>query len=233
MRFSRFAVYHLPAGALGAWGAEWLGWDARHGLALPVPQGIAGLDIAALIATPRRYGFHATLKAPFRLAEGASIDDLVRRLEQIAAGHAPIDLKLGMSRDWGFLALRPVAPPPELATLESALVRDLDPFRAPLTAAEIARRRPPHLPKTAQSHLRRWGYPFVLDLFHYHLTLTGPLAGPVAGRDLDRISDVLARDLQPLISQPIPLDAVTLVGETAEGLFHRVADFPLTASSAT
>ncbi|MDF3607409.1 DUF1045 domain-containing protein [Paracoccus sp. DMF-8] len=228
MHFFRYAIYHLPDGALGRWGAEWLGWDARRGRALPHPD-IAGLDPATLTATPRRYGFHATMKAPFHLAEGVGPDDLADALQVLAGRHAPFDMALHLSQDWGFLALRPAATPPTaLAALESALVRGLDRFRAPLTARDIARRRPEALPPQARAHLGDWGYPFVLDLFHYHLTLTGAL--PAA--DLTRISAALAPQLPGLLARPMPVAAMALAGEDQDGFFHRIAEFPLTASSA-
>lgn len=243
MRFSRLAVYHLPDGELGDWGAEWLGWDARSGDAVtspdiarrgstgspdPEPE-TTGLDVAALTAIPRRYGFHATLKAPFRLVEGCVMDDVALALDRIAARHAPLRIPLHLSHDWGFLALRPIAPPPALGQLEAALVCDLDRFRAPLSAAEIARRRPELLPAAARTHLHDWGYPFVLDLFHYHLTLTGPLERA----ERERAADALAPQLAPLLAQPALLGALALMGEDAEGRFHRISEFPLTASCAS
>lgn len=223
MRFSRYAVYHLPQGTLGEFGSSWLGWDARQGRALP-PAGAP----AAWVETPLRYGFHATMKAPFRLADGTSPDQLGAALETIAARHAPFQMAMQLSRDWGFLALRPAAAPPQLAALEAALVRDLDRFRAPLSAAETARRRPQDLPAPAREHLNKWGYPFVLDMFNYHLTLTGPLPA----NDLDHAEAALPPRLAPLLAQPMPLGHIALTGEDADGYFHLIAEFPLTASCA-
>ena len=81
----RQAIYFAPpAGSpLARFGAAWLGWDPEAGAeveGLPV----AGLPLPreALVAAPRRYGFHATLKPPFRLAAGrdaAGLDDGGRR----------------------------------------------------------------------------------------------------------------------------------------------------------
>ena len=69
----RHAIYFAPpAGSpLAEFGADWLGWDPATG------RGRDGFDLpglprrrAELVATPARYGFHATLKAPFRLGRG-------------------------------------------------------------------------------------------------------------------------------------------------------------------
>ena len=68
MSFTRYAIYYLPpAGALADFGARWLGWDVRRGAAA-VQLDLPGLRDAT--EAPRKYGFHGTLKPPFRLAEG-------------------------------------------------------------------------------------------------------------------------------------------------------------------
>lgn len=212
---------------MGDFGAGWLGWDARTGRVYPrpasLPSDLAG-DAAALTETPRRYGFHATLKAPFRLAEGQHPDHLALALRLICDHLAPFALALEARTDWGFVSLRPAGhQPPQLLALESALVTRLDEFRAPLTAQEYDRRRPDALPAQARRHLDHWGYPFVLELFHYHLTLSGPLNADRAGA----LRDALLPHLAPLIARPMPVVSVALMGEDEAGLFHLIEDVPL------
>ena len=222
MQFRRFAVYHLPDGELGDFGAAWLGWDLRSGTAVAHPE---GLDEAArdATATPRRYGFHATLKAPFRLAQGRELSELALALRMICDRLAPFALDLVPSRDWGFAALRPGQQPPELVALESSVVTRLDEFRAPLTPQEYDRRRPEALPAQARKHLDHWGYPFVLDLFSYHLTLSDGMAARAAGAVLD----LLSPRLSPLIAAPMRVNEAALVGEDEAGFFHLIEEFPL------
>lgn len=221
MRFRRHAVYHLPEGALGDFGAAWLGWDARRGLVPQHPDMPSGAE--DLTATPRRYGFHATLKAPFRLAEGHTPEDLARRLRLLCDHLAPFTLELEPRCDWGFVALRPRHQPPELLALEAALVTRLDDLRAPLTGAERDRRNPDALPPQARAHLDHWGYPFVLELFQYHLTLSGQLPQPKA----EALRDTLAPQLAPLTAAPLPVAAVALMGEAEDGFFHLIEEIPL------
>ena len=80
--FRRYAIYFAPRPrrALARFGAAWLGWDAEAGADRDGPE-LAGLPRprAEIVATPRRYGFHATLKAPFRLARGATSRASTRR----------------------------------------------------------------------------------------------------------------------------------------------------------
>ncbi|MFT4014725.1 MAG: DUF1045 domain-containing protein [Paracoccus sp. (in: a-proteobacteria)] len=224
MPYRRFAIYHLPAGPLGEFGGAWLGWDAREGRALPRPE-IAGLpdEAETLTAQPMRYGFHATLKAPFRLAEGHSPEDLAARAERVCDHLVPFALELELRRDWGFVALRPRRQPPELMALEQVLVTRLDDLRAALTPEERERRKPDALPAGARRHLDHWGYPFVLDQFQYHLTLSNGL--PSA--DAQALCHALAPVLAPLIRAPMPVQAVALMGEDAEGRFHMIREIAL------
>lgn len=222
MQFRRYAVYHLPDGPLGDFGAGWLGWDARTGREPPRPAGLPA-DGAALTAVPRRYGFHATLKAPFRLAPGHHPDDPALALRLLCDHLAPFQLALAARTDWGFVSLRPLEQPPQLLALESALVTRLDDFRAPLSAQEYDRRRPDSLPAQARRHLDHWGYPFVLELFHYHLTLSGPLPAEGAGA----LRDALLPHLAPLIAAPMQVTAVALMGEDEAGFFHLIEEVAL------
>ncbi len=222
MQFRRYAIYHLPAASLGDFGAGWLGWDARRGRALARPDGLPA-DAGALTEMPRRYGFHATLKAPFRLAEGRQPDHLALALRLLCDHLAPFRLALDARTDWGFVSLRPSEQPPQLLALESALVTRLDDFRAPLSAQEYDRRRPDALPAQARKHLDHWGYPFVLELFHYHLTLSGPLSA----KDAEALRDALMPHLAPLIAAPMPVEAVALMGEDEAGFFHLIEEIAL------
>src|SRR5690606_12995808 len=169
MAFQRLAIYYLPPpGPLADFGNTWLGWDARAGVAVARPD--CGLDLAALTAAPHRYGFHATLKAPFRLAADRIQAEVVVALHDHAARLAPVLLPEGLAlrAEHGFLALMPPAPVPELTALAAGLVRGLDGFRAPLTAAERARRRPETLSPRQRAQLDRWGYPWIFADFRFH-----------------------------------------------------------------
>ncbi len=168
----RVAVYYAPDpdDPLAAAGAAWLGRDAETGAALAQPP-IAG--IAEVTAAPRRYGFHATLKPPMRLADGlawAAVEDAAREL---ADGIAPFDLPpLAVADVHGFLALRETAPCPALQALADLCVAGLDRFRAPPVPDELARRRRAGLSAAQEAMLRRWGYPYVFGAWFFHLTLT-------------------------------------------------------------
>lgn len=210
MRFERYAIYDLGPQDLADFGADWLGWDARTG------RETAG-EGGALADTPRRYGFHATVKAPFRLAEGCSRDELAQALDGLAADTPVIEapaLQLRLLGD--FLALVFDPQPQAVTDLAAKVVRDLDGFRAPLTDAERARRKPDRLSAPQRANLDRWGYPHVMDEFRFHMTLTGEVSGGAANEARQRLD----RRLRGLLSDPHRIEALWLMGEDGEGRFH-------------
>jgi putative phosphonate metabolism protein len=226
--FVRFAVYYSPEpGPLSRFGAEWLGWDPASGRPCPQPQ-IDGLPrpLAELTEAPRRYGFHATVKPPFRLAETLSLEALSLDLAALARRLAPVwldALRLGTLGD--FLALVPAGDASVLGELAQAVVEGLDHFRAPPAQAELARRRAAGLTARQESLLARWGYPYVAEEFRFHLTLTGPLRpGEPAG-----VERALAPLVAPLLPQPFVIADLCLFGEDAEGRFHLLHRYPLGA----
>jgi putative phosphonate metabolism protein len=169
---ARLALYWAPAydDPLHRLGSAWLGRDAESGAPVPQPA-LPGLDIAELTAAPRGYGLHATLKPPFRLA--VSWVEAIRAAEALADATAPFDLPPLAVRDLdGFLALREAAPCPALHALADACVEALDPCRAPLTEAEVARRHKAGLNPRQAALLERFGYPYVREEWRFHVTLT-------------------------------------------------------------
>lgn len=168
----RVAVYLAPppADPLFAAGATWLGRDPESDAPAPQPD-LPG--IAEVTAEPRLYGFHATLKPPMHLAEGRQWFNVVQAARALADRIAPFDLPpLAVMDLRGFLALRETAPCPALQALADACVAELDPFRAPASEAELARRRRAGLSAEQDAMLVRWGYPYVFGTWFFHMTLT-------------------------------------------------------------
>jgi putative phosphonate metabolism protein len=176
----RVAIYYAPAPQSDWWqaGSGWLGRCARTGQALAQPaiRGISPELQARLTADPRRYGWHATLKAPFSLATGQTLESLRVALRRLCEGRAPFELApLQVCRMDSFLALRPDRQQAELERLASDCVQHLQPLARPLSDAELARRRRAALTPEQDALLQAWGYPYVLEHFRFHLSLTGPL----------------------------------------------------------
>ncbi|MSU88573.1 DUF1045 domain-containing protein [Rhodobacteraceae bacterium 2CG4] len=217
----RYAIYAAPEPdtALARFGAAWLGWDAERGTAVPALQA-PGLPrpLAEITRQPRRYGFHGTLKAPFRPVAGPRRAELEAALDRLAAAHAPVRLGRGLrlARLARFLALVPVEESRPLATLAEEAVAAFEPFRAALTEDELARRRAAGLNARQDALLQRWGYPYVMEEFRFHMTLTGPLQR----HELDPVAEALRRRLPPLAGRPWTLASLCLFGEGDDGRFR-------------
>lgn len=217
--FERYAIFHTPTGAFADWGAAWLGWDSAAGHAVAHPQ-IGTLDIAKLTARPRKYGLHGTLKAPFHLAQDRSETELCAAVAEFANTH-PAALIDAMTLQYanGFVALRPAHDSASLRVLAADVVTAFEPFRAPLSDADIARRRKARLSQRQDAQLLRWGYPFVFDDFNFHITFSGRLRP----EDAAAVTDQLNPQLDAMVPAPYPVDAITLMGQDMNGMFHQLA----------
>lgn len=218
---ARYAVYFAPAldSPWAHFGRLWLqgAWQ---------PPQIDAASWQAMLQAPRRYGFHATLKAPFRLAAGCTPDALVQRLERLAAQHrrvplGPVEVK---ALD-AYVALAPTAPPPELQDLAERCVLDLDDLRAPLTPADLVRRQPHRLDGRGRALLHAHGYPHVLERFRFHMTLAMTASADEAAA-VQSCARSPAMALQR--EKPLVLDRLCLCAEPAAGQpFVRLRDFVL------
>ncbi len=168
----RIALYYAPGtdDPLHQRASAWLGRDAVSDAEIPQPA-IAGVDIAEMTADARGYGFHATLKPPFRV--GGDIRAALQAAQDFATRTAPFTLPPLQITDLdGFLALRESVPCPALHALADGAVTALDAHRAPATEAEIARRKPEKLSPRQREYLAAWGYPYVFAEWRFHMTLT-------------------------------------------------------------
>lgn len=176
----RYAIYFAANAEtlLMRQGNAWLGRDPFTGSSVPQPalSEIKPARFAELTESPRRYGFHGTLKAPFPLAEGTTADALVEACEKFAKTVAPFSLKgLSVNRLGKFLALTQGQTEPDLEAFASLCVRQFDPFRAPLSAADLERRRQASLTPKQDAYVEEWGYPYIFDEFRFHMTLSNKL----------------------------------------------------------
>lgn len=219
----RYAVYFIPGPDTALWqtGCRWLGRnpDITGGNApVPPPEaagaGISRDDWVAATAEPRRYGFHATLKPPFHLAAGCDLADLDTALARFAAGRVGFDgPSLTVTRLDGFLALCPRTPMASLDALAADCLRAFEPFRRPLDTETLARRRARGLTPRQEVLLETWGYPFVLEEFRFHMTLTGRLAEAAAAR----YRPVLETLFADALAVPLAVDGIALFREPAPG----------------
>jgi len=213
----RYAIYYTPPkdSALVRTASAWLGRDAFSGHAVPHPRDeqLTDAEINHYTAPARRYGFHATLKAPFRLEEGVSEVQLVDALDRFAASMRPFPVDLRISRMGSFFALTSRQGNASLHRLADDVVTVFESFRAPLSAAEIARRNPNRLTPEELKNLRKWGYPHVFETFRFHMTLTGP----VEPAESAPVEAALKRLFEPLLTEPLMVASLALFVEEEPG----------------
>jgi hypothetical protein len=225
---ARHAIYWAPDPAHPLWhaGCDWLGRDAAAPAdgRTPPPR--------AHVAAPARYGFHATLKAPFRLMPGASAHDLAGAAAALAARHADFEMP-ALEVAWldDFLALRPaqpLLPQHPLRQLADACVAELDAWRAPMAPTEQARHAATVEGDAArQALLARWGYPHVLEAWRFHMTLGDRFADRQSAAA--RRFEAEAREcFAPSLAQSLRAAALCIFEEPGPGqLFRLIHRLPL------
>src|SRR5690606_292533 len=124
---ARYAIYFAPARDSELWRR------AEAWLAQP--------DLQPFTVSARRYGFHATLKAPMTLSNGCDCAALQRALAEFAHDRPPLALPgLAPRLIDGFLALTAEPQPEALTKLAAEVVREFDDFRDQLTVEDRTRR---------------------------------------------------------------------------------------------
>ncbi|WP_454617426.1 DUF1045 domain-containing protein [Bradyrhizobium cenepequi] len=224
--YPRYALYYAPApgSALDRFGAEMLGYDAHRGSDLPFSNGLP-TDWREVTQDPRKYGFHATLKAPITLAEGKAEAGLVEACKAFADTPRQIPvIEPIIDSISGFIAMIPAKPSAELQQLAADVTRDFDSFRAPLTPQDRARRNPERLTPRQVEHLDRWGYPYVMEEFRFHMTLTGRLEAE--RRDI--VVPMLRERFSRVRLATLAIDRLALFRQDdAASRFHIIAHWPL------
>lgn len=217
----RYAVYLAPDGAspLGIAGARWLGRDAIGGSPLNQPEcpGLTAERLAELTQAPRRYGLHGTLKPPMRLRPGRSVEALFSAVAELATRQQPFQFQVRLQKLGGFFAWTPYEPCPRLHALGAACVTELDTFRAPPSEDDLVRRRP-GLNRHQLELLYQWGYPWVLDEFRFHMTLTDDVQGAEAAT----LYEALARYTAVQAQDPVLVDSLCVFVEPQPGAEFRL-----------
>ncbi|MDA9435204.1 DUF1045 domain-containing protein [Bradyrhizobium sp. CCBAU 51627] len=225
----RYAIYFAAGAdnALTRFGAELLGYEAYSGDEVPFPGAAlrTAPDWRDITADPRKYGFHGTLKAPMALASDKTEAELVAACAAFAGKIRRIPvIRPVVDAISGFIAMIPAEPVDALQKLAADCVRDFDCFRPPLTAEDRARRRPEKLTERQRQYLDRWGYPYVMEEFRFHMTLTGRLDAERRGP----ILEMLRARFAALRLETLPIDRITLFKQDdAKARFRIIGEWTL------
>jgi len=223
--FERYAVYFVPEenDDILTLADAWFGRCTLTGTSKipPLFSGFPQNRIEAITERPSRYGFHATLKAPFRPAQGVGLKEIARAVEKLADG-LPVGPRLKLKLDVldDFLALRPIGDDSAIHAVANACVTRLDHLRAPMTAEEYQHRTKSPMSEQQKSFLHSWGYPHVLAQFRFHMSLTRRLH-PVEISPLFNVLDSYFRDA---LLRPLRMKNLTIVGDRGEGLPFEVLE---------
>lgn len=212
----RYAIYYAPppGSELEAFGRRWLGRDHITGepVEQPVLDDLDPIEQAEITRSARHYGFHATLKAPFELAEGEEVLALYARARDFAAAHEKFEappLQIAKISKW--VAFTLAGSSIAMDRLAADCVRDFDAFRAPSPEADIERRRNSGLTARQDRHLLAFGYPYIFKDFHFHMTL----AGPLEQAQQDRVHAILQAIAPPLDGIPFIVDALSIYEQSS------------------
>jgi hypothetical protein len=215
----RYAIYFCPASdtALGRLGHDWLAASAQA----PELPGISAERRNALLVKVRRYGWHATIRAPFTPADDVTCDDVRHAVTSVANACASFELPLHIHRLAGFLALRPCVDCTQPKQLAATCLNALAPLCAPLSN-EVLERRGAGLDADEITLLQSYGYPYVLDRYRFHLTLSAPAT--------EAEEQTMRRWFAPRVAglSSTRVDALSICREaTPGGAFELVEQIPL------
>ena len=230
---ARYAIYYTPAEdhALTMLGSEWLGRDVYTGDKIRRREfpGMSDDDIDRLTNSPSHYGFHATMKAPFKLREGRTEAQLIKLLGRFARQQPAFDVRLAVRPLGQFLALRLTEHSDAMRALHDACVKDFDGFRAALSYDDIKRRRKADLSPEQDARMLEWGYPYIFEDFRWHMTLSSRI---VSDATRERVLALLKDMFQPALIDPHRVDGVALYRQVDRSTPFRViarSSFPALA----
>ena len=226
----RFAIYSAPPPPLWDIGSSWLGYDALAARAVarvPIP-GISREYLDSLTRIPGHYGLHATIKAPFRLAENRSEKELRSSIADLASQfrhfYTP-PLRLCLIDN--FFCLCPEKRSLDLNNLAAQCVQSLDMFRAPFDRNELTRRTTGKLTEDEKRNLFLWGYPYVMDQYRFHITLTGRVRDK---SEQDKVRTLMLEYFSMVIGRPMLMDGISLFIEPSpQQAFRLSCHYPFTS----
>lgn len=233
MTYARYSLCVTPApdSDLARLGRHWMGWDMDQATELPflkVEQ--LPVTVLSLTARLRRYGFHAPLMAPFRLAEGHSPLHLHHTAQALAAHLEALEFSgLSLSADARHLSLRPIGNIRGIERMRHVVAQVFGEFRAPVSpTAEPTTRRRSEL-STAQMKAvidRRAPPDTQAPEFEFALTERS------AQQDASDLRRMLLPILTPNLPRPFYVQAITLCGEDMNGWFRVIQRYALVGSHA-
>jgi putative phosphonate metabolism protein len=215
----RYAIYYAPEpdSALDTFGQTWLGHRGADALAAAIGNNskVSVARIEQLTDSPRRYGFHGTLKPPFELNAANSPEGLLAAARVFARSRGAIDLPpLELAVIGKFIALTPIAESAALERLAAACVRAFEGFRTPLSKQQEEDYKLNKLTVHQEQMLEHWGYPYVMEEFRFHISLTDRIDDD---DERHAVMELLTKLARPVLGQPIRIRDLVVFAQDSVG----------------
>ena len=225
MQRPRYALYFVPGEPteFHELGARWLGRDAYSSkrLASPPCRRVSEETFLELTSKPRRYGFHATMRAPFELLDGSTETDLARALHELCTSFSPFEISVSPQIKNNNLVLQLDDPSELMDLLHRKCLQSVEAFRAVPSPAYLARRRRANLSANQDKLLLKWGYPYVLDEFDWHMTLSSIVSD-------HELLQAFYRDavdhFHSIMNRPQIVDSMTLCRQASQDMSFEVME---------
>ena len=234
-KYSRYAIYYAPpkGSSLEEFGRYWFGWDPvnaklinnKHRINYLSRFGIKNLiNIDKNVLIAKKYGFHGTLIPPFKLNKNYSTNTLFKKTEEIAKKFKRFKFyKFKLKKINDFYAFVQNKKNNNINKLSNRLVRELYKFRSPLTKKEIDKRNPSKLSKLQLNILYKWGYPYLMSEFNFHMTLASEVTGNKLYFELKKIE----KNKEIILNEINNFDKIYIFGENQKGMFENLENFSL------
>jgi len=223
MSIARYAIYFAPSNSSAL---------ARYGHTVLQREPLANDHPIRLAVTHKasHYGFHATLKAPMELAAGCTERQFLQAVEDFSATQRCIELQgLAPCVLDGFHALTlprtddAVSAAQKVSEFAGSIVTSFEPFRAPLSEFDRARRKPELLSPSQRQYLEEYGYPYVLRAFRFHMTLSNRIGD---AQDSTSYHEWLSEFYTRTVTETPLLDSLAVFHQpNRDAAFTRIATF--------
>lgn len=185
-------------------------------------------ETADMLKDPKRYGFHATIKPPFKLKDQYSIGDVEQQMQRFCQHTSSfITPHMEVAKIGRFFCIKPVEESWEINSLASSVVQRFDNFREPAREKDLERRRLTGLNFRQDELLIEWGYPYVLSEFIFHMTLTGKITDERQNKSL---REELKKRFSQALSEPLNIDSLSMYTQEGSADFIEHKRFSLRSS---
>ncbi len=207
----RYAIFYLPKQSSELWkrASQWLEYDSYLGEI--ITSRVKPKHLSIYIQRAAKYGFHGTLKAPFRLHQGKTEEELLLHMDTVAKQLSPIStdgfeilqigkyLALTLSDEAGGIHNK-------VTELANHCVEIFDVYRKPM-AEDDRQQRLTGLNARQIQLLDQWGYPYVQEQYQFHMTL----ADSIPENMISEVSKFAYEYLGDSIKKPINIDAISVL----------------------